>query len=229
MSARSNCPKTAIAYLRVSTRDQHLGLEAQKAALEAWAARHGVSIVGWHEDRVSGTTALDGRPGLLAALAAIKAEKAGILLLQKRDRLARDAVEAGLIERAIAKLGAELRTAEGANEAKSATSALVNGILDHVAAFEGATIRARITAALQAKRVKGEKLGGLVPYGQRLSADGVHLEACPIEGAVVADVRALAQAGLSQRAIVAELCTRGVTSRKGTSLGKTQIARMLAA
>jgi len=219
--------KKAVAYIRVSTRDQHLGLEAQRAAIVAWAAKNGVVIVGWHEDRVSGTSSLESRPGLLAALAALKAEKAGMLLLQKRDRLARDTIEAGLIERAVTKLGAVIRTTEGTNDAATAATVMVNTILDSVATFEGAQIRARIKAALAAKRAKGEKLGGLAPYGFR--ADGLMLAPVEAEQAVIGEVRALAGAGASQRQIAAQLTAKGFVGRTGAPFQKTQIARMLRA
>ena len=41
----------AVAYLRVSTEDQALGPEAQRAAIEAWAARQGVQVLSWHLDQ----------------------------------------------------------------------------------------------------------------------------------------------------------------------------------
>jgi hypothetical protein len=80
--------KAAVAYLRVSTEDQQLGPEAQRAAIEAWAAREGVQVVAWHLDQgVSGGADVEDRPGLVAAL---RVERAGILLVAKRDRLARE-------------------------------------------------------------------------------------------------------------------------------------------
>jgi DNA invertase Pin-like site-specific DNA recombinase len=220
---------SAVAYLRTSTRDQALGLEAQRAAIEAWAAREGVSVVAWCEDKISGTTALDKRPGLLSALSAVKEHGADVLILQKRDRLARDTVEAGLIERAVRKLGATVATTDGTNDAASPTTALVNGILDSVAQFEGAQIRMRIRAALNAKRSKGEKLGGRAPYGFRVAADGVHLEHNPTEQTVIATVRELSAAGYSSRCLARELDRRGVVGRTGKPLSHVQVHRILAA
>ena len=66
----STDPRRAVAYLRVSTDEQHLGPEAQRAAVEAWAARAGVVVVAWHIDAgVSGAAPVDRRPALLGALA----------------------------------------------------------------------------------------------------------------------------------------------------------------
>ena len=65
----------AVAYLRVSTEEQHLGPEAQLAAIELWATRQGVTVVAVHRDLgVSGATPLADCKGLMAALEAAKAE-----------------------------------------------------------------------------------------------------------------------------------------------------------
>jgi hypothetical protein len=45
---------------------------------------------------------------------------------------------------------------------------------------------------------------------------------------VLAVVRELRAAGLTQRAIVDDLTARGLVSRAGRAFGKTQIVRMLA-
>lgn len=86
----------AVAYLRVSTTDQHLGPEAQRKSIETWAAANGVQVVAWHADPgVSGGSDLDDRPGLVAALAELRLVGAGVLVVAKRDRLARDVYEIG--------------------------------------------------------------------------------------------------------------------------------------
>ncbi|WP_246398471.1 recombinase family protein [Mycobacterium vicinigordonae] len=55
-----------IAYVRVSTDEQAAsgaGLEAQRAAIEAEAARRGWTIVGWHADTgISGSKRVEQRP-----------------------------------------------------------------------------------------------------------------------------------------------------------------------
>jgi DNA invertase Pin-like site-specific DNA recombinase len=84
-------PRRGIGYVRVSSDDQRLGPEAQRAVLKQWCTAHGGQLVATCIDRgVSGGAALDQWPGLLAALAAVKKFAAGVLLVAKRDRLARD-------------------------------------------------------------------------------------------------------------------------------------------
>ena len=218
----------AIAYLRASTDDQRLGPEAQRAAIEGWAAREGVRVAAWHVDQgVSGGSDLADRAALVAALGELRATGAGVLVVAKRDRLARDVYVAATIERAVAQGGARVVTADGTANGDTPADAFMRTILDAAAAYERALIRGRTKSALAAKRARGER-SGEVPYGYRLAADGARLEGDEGEQAVLAVVRELRSAGLSQRTIVAALAERGLVSRAGRPFAKTQVARMLA-
>jgi len=221
--------KTAVAYVRVSTEDQKLGPEAQRAAIEAWARAEGVTVVAWHVDQgLGGGLELEERAGLIAALADLKAHRAGSLVVAKRDRLARDVYIAGAIEREVAKTGARVVSADGTANGDTPADAFMRSILDAVAQYERALIRARTKAALGAKAARGERVGE-IPYGFRLAPDGVRLEPDEGEQHVVATVRELHASGLSQRGIVRALAGRGVVSRSGKALGKTQVVRILEA
>jgi len=105
--------RVAIAYVRVSSTKQELGPEAQSAAVEAWARGAGVRIAAVVEDRLSGATPLDKHPGFTAALAALHEHGAGLLVIARRDRLARDVVLAALAERAAQAAGARVASADG--------------------------------------------------------------------------------------------------------------------
>jgi DNA invertase Pin-like site-specific DNA recombinase len=228
MVKRSGSPLLAVCYVRVSKDEQRLGPEAQRAAVEAWAAREGVQVAAWHVDQgVCSVTPIDGRPGLVAALASLRELGAGVLVVAKRDRIARDVVLTAGVERAVAQSGATVVSAAGEGNGDTPADGFMRTVIDGAAAYERALIRARTKAALGAKAAKGERIGEL-PYGYRLAADGEHLEADEAEQAVLAAVGALRAAGLSQRAIVAELAARGLMSRAGRSFAKTQVARMLA-
>lgn len=226
--ARPGSSLLAVAYIRVSKEDQKLGPEAQRASIEAWAGREGVTIAAWHVDQgVSGGSDLGDRPGLVAALGELRALGAGVLAVAKRDRLARDVYIAATIERAAAQCGARVVCSDGVGNGDTPADAFMRTILDGAAAYERALIRARTRAALAAKRAKGERTGE-VPYGFHLAADGVRVERDAVEQGVLKCVRELRADGLSQRAIVAELAARGMVSRAGAAFGQTQVARMLA-
>jgi hypothetical protein len=88
------------------------------------------------------------------------------------------------------------------------------------------SLRALTSAALQRKRARGERVGQ-IPYGSQLAADGVHLEPHKQEQMVIDDVHELRAAGLSLRAIAAELSKRGIYTRTGRTFAATQIKRIL--
>jgi len=216
----------ALAYLRVSTDEQRLGPEAQRTAIEAWAAREGVAIVGWFVDQgVSGGSELDARPALVEALTQLRVTKAGRLLVAKRDRLAREVAVAALIDRAVHKAGAVVVSADGVGNGTAAEDSLMRTMLDAIAAYERALIRQRTRLALAERKKKGKRVG-TVPYGFELAADGLLTKNEP-EQVVIALVRRLRAEGLSQRAIVSRLAAEGVVSRAGRPLQQTQVGRIL--
>ena len=175
MSKRAPSAHLAVAYVRVSTDDQALGPEAQRASIEAWAAREGVQIASWHVDAgVSGASPIEERPALCGALAALREHGAGLLVVAKRDRIARDVVVAALVERAAGAARARVVSVDGVGNGDSPADAFMRTVIDGAAAYERALIRARTKAALGVKRARGERAGE-VPYGYRLAADGVRL------------------------------------------------------
>ena len=221
-------PRLAVAYVRVSKDDQKLGPDAQRASIEAWAMREGVQVVGWHLDQgVCSVSPIDGRPGLVAALASLRMHGAGVLVVAKRDRIARDVVLTAGVERAAARSGAAVVSAAGEGNGTTPADAFMRTVIDGAAAYERGLIRARTKAALAAKAAKGERTGEL-PYGYKLATDAARLEVDEAEQAILAVVRELRAAGRSHRAIVADLAARGLVSRAGRPFAKTQVGRMLA-
>ncbi len=214
----------AIGYVRVSTDEQHNGPEAQRAALLAWAARTGAELAGVYADHgVSGAAPLDKRPGLLAALDQL--ERGDVLVVAKRDRLARDVMAAAMIDRMAERAGARVVTVDGAGDGDGAEAVLFRRMIDAFAEYERALIRGRTRAALATKRARGERVGA-VPIGSRVAADGVRLEADELEAEAVAIVAELRAAGLSIRAIADELARRGVPAR-GERWHATTVQRLV--
>src|SRR5215813_11924760 len=88
-SVNMNSPTSYIAYLRVSTQKQGqsgLGMEAQRAAVAAFARHHGGKLIEEYVEIESGKRSE--RPQLAKAMAAAKKANA-TLLIAKLDRLSR--------------------------------------------------------------------------------------------------------------------------------------------
>lgn len=204
----------AVGYVRASTDDQALGPDAQRAALQAYCDRAGLTLAVVHEDLgISGATPLDRRPGMVAALASLTTLRAGVLLVAKRDRLARDVMSAMLIDAAAGKAGARVVSCAGeGTDSDDPTALLLRRMLDAFAEYERLQIKARTRAALAVKKARGERTGG-IPYGKRLAEDGRTLVDDPDELLVRELIGTLRAEGLTLRAIVDRLNQEAIPCR----------------
>src|SRR5262245_5248818 len=113
------------------------GSAPKHSVLRSWAARERVTVVAWHEDKgVSGGSELDQRADLIAALGEIRADGAGVLVVARRDRLARDVAVAVTIEKAVARCGARVVSAHSIANGETAADDFFRTILDAAAAYE---------------------------------------------------------------------------------------------
>ncbi len=208
----------AVAYLRVSTDEQAnsgLGLEAQRESILREADRLNVSIDSWYSgEGVSGGADISKRVGLVQALAALR--EGDLLLVAKRDRLSRDALLSCWIEKEAARRGARIISAAGeGTENDDASSLLMRRIIDAFSEYERHIISARVKAALQAKRARGEKVGNATPYGFSIKKDGKTLIKNPKEQQAIRLILGLREKGWALREIGDELARRGIKSKTG--------------
>ena len=212
-ATKAGDPKVAVAYLRVSTQEQDLGPEAQKAAIEAWAARQGVCVVAYFEDRMSGSTKVADRPAMIKAFGALEEAGAGLFVAAKRDRIARDVLVAATVEQMAREYGAKVVTADGVAVEDTPEGMLLRGLMDLFAQYERAVIRARTRAALGVKRSKGEKYTRRAPLGFRFEAGRVVEDAG--ERDMLARVREMKGRGFSLARVAGILNAEGALCRGG--------------
>lgn len=151
-------PVRALAYLRVSTEGQAesgAGLDAQRAAVEAEAARQG-----WQLEIVAdtGSGANLNRPALVEALDRLDRGEADLLLAAKLDRVSRSVKDfAGLLERANRR-GWRLVLLD-LGDTSTATGELTANMIASAAQYERRLIGQRTREGLAAKRAAGVRLG----------------------------------------------------------------------
>lgn len=219
--------RQAVALVRVSTDEQHNGPDAQRHELARYAEQRGLEVVAWLEERVSGRLAMDKRPALVEALSLIGDGTASVLLVKDRTRYARDATEAGIITREVARHGATVESADGVNDDGTPTGKFVTQVMDAASEHEVAMIRLRTSAALQSMKRRGMRVGA-IPYGYQLAGDGVHLVEHDQEQATLELAARLRARGLSLRKVGAELIARGHGPRRGDSWNPNQVRRLVA-
>lgn len=218
-----------VSYLRVSTGKQQrsgLGLEAQRAAVAAYAKAIGAEIVKEFMEVESGRKI--NRPQLAAAIA--HARRIGArLVVAKLDRLARNAgFMCSLVDSGLDFVAVDNPT----------ITPMVAKILACVAEEEARLISIRTKDALAAARARGVLLGAAGHRSRRLTRESM-LAGARASGKVSRQRAVAAYADVSPRihqmrsegrslAEIASILTdEGVTTRTGTSMTKMQVKRIL--
>jgi DNA invertase Pin-like site-specific DNA recombinase len=206
-----------IVYYRVSTKrqgDSGLGLEAQQAAVEAYAREQAGQVVATYVEIESGRKA--DRPRLAMAIGHAKLDRA-TLVVAKLDRLARNvAFTSALMESGVDFVACDNPFA----------NRLTIQILAAVAEDEARRISDRTKAALTAYKARGGCLGAsrlecrnLTPAarkrGARAAGKTVKQLADDAYAFLFPTVRALRDEGKSYQAVAEHLTAVGHTTRRG--------------
>src|SRR5712691_9926497 len=223
------CPlvmERIVTYLRVSTRQQQrsgLGIDAQRAAIERFAATESLSISAEFVEFESGkgADALERRPQLAAALAAAKALKCSVVVA-KLDRLSRDvAFVAGLMAQRVPFMVAEL--------GRDADPFLLH-LYAALAEKERRLISERTRSALAAKKAAGARLGNPHNLNHASSIGRAALidVADEFASSLTPVVQAIRASGaLTLASMTIELNRRGIRSARGGKWHRSSVANLL--
>lgn len=213
------------AYLRVSTEGQSDSGAGMSAQLDA-CQRIGGNLAGIYKDEgISGSASIDKRLGLLEAISVLS--KGDILIVAKRDRLGRDPLVIAMVEKEVRRKGARIISAAGeGTDSDNPSDILMRRMVDAFSEYERLLIKTRTKSALQAKKVRGERVG-TVAFGWNVDIDGKTLVRNESEQKIIEAIKEYKSAGLSLREIVSRLKSLGHVSRSGKPLGLTQVARVV--
>ena len=216
-----------VGYIRVSTAKQGqsgLGLDAQRAAVQAYAAQHGAEILEMVTEIESGKK--NDRPELLRALHLAKVTGA-TLVIAKLDRLSRSAAFlTALQESGVQFVAADMPHADS----------FTVGILAMVARKEREAISMRTREALQAAKARGRKLGN--PNGAAALLRAAKGNTAGVQAAQQAAdqhaealrpvVEALRAQGVTSLGTLAEaLNGRGMRTPRGATWHKSSVRNLL--
>ncbi len=142
-------------YLRVSTRDQNLGLQDDETA--AYATQRGWTVTGTYEDALSGAST--NRPGLDQLLKDARRGRFDVVLCWKSDRLFRSLAHFVSTVHALGEMGIAFASATEPIDSSSAAGRLVMNLMATLAEFERSLIRERTSAGIRAARARGVRVG----------------------------------------------------------------------
>jgi DNA invertase Pin-like site-specific DNA recombinase len=163
----------AVGYLRVSTDEQAasgLGLDAQRAAVERYAAAQGWELVEVLADEGTSGKTLEGRVALDQALNRVEGRGriAQALIVAKLDRLSRSLLDfAALMERS-RRNGWQLVALDLGVDTATPSGEMMANVLATFAQFERRLIGQRTRDALAAKKAAGARLGRPVTLPQEI-------------------------------------------------------------
>lgn len=216
-----------VTYLRVSTAEQGrsgLGLEAQRAAVEAFCASRGCEALAEYVEVESGKR--DDRPQLMAALHRAKVTGA-VLVIAKLDRLSRSVAFLAQLQDSGARFVAA--------DMPEANETMVH-IMAAMAQAERKAIAKRTQEALAAAKARGVKLGnpnGAAALHRAGRGNGAAVEAVAAAAAqraadlapILAELRA--EGFTSLPAIAGQLNARGIKTARGGAWHPSSVANLL--
>ena len=223
-----------LGYIRVSSDEQAeagVSLDAQRAKIESYCALRGFELLAVLCDAgVSGYARLGDREQGRALLAWIEAKQVEHVVAVKLDRLFRNALDCLQQVEAWTRQGIGLHILDMGGNAVDTSSAMGRMFLTMAAGFaemERNLIAERTKAALDRKGERGERLGGHLPYGVEVGADGKTLVASEADKRLIARAKRLKRQRLSLRAIAAKLAAEGYVTRRGRPMTKSTVYNLL--
>lgn len=145
-----------VAYIRTSTSKQDLGLAVQEEGISAYAKLYGHELVETIEEQVSAKNLQ--RDGLKKALGMVEAGTVDAIIVYKIDRISRSVADlASMVSGPLANGG--LVSVSEQLDTSTANGKLMLNILSSMAQFEREQLGERTSAALQALKKQGKKLG----------------------------------------------------------------------
>lgn len=213
--ARDQRLRDVVGYIRVSSEEQAksgLSLEHQESKVKAYATAYDLTLKAIHRDEARSGKNLE-RPGMQIILNGIERGEIGHLLIYKLDRLTRSVGDLSKLLEMFKRKEVALSSMSENLDTSSASGKMVVQMIGVIAEWERDTIAERTKAALSVKRSKGEKLGGIVPYGYK-AKDGM-LEQVEKEQSVLRGILLARGEGRGYTDIASGLNQMGVKPRQG--------------
>jgi len=205
----------AIIYTRFSPRrmkeHESESCEVQQKICETFAKGRDYEVVNvFHDKNISGGD--QDRPILWQAIGALK--RGYVLVVFKRDRLARDIILAETINRVVKSKGASIEAVEGDIEGDGPEHELARLILDLVAQYLRKCNAAQTSFHMKQHQANGKRMGRYAPYGYRIHPDDVtRLTPVESEQEIIRLIEKLNNEGKTVYAITKELNDQELPSR----------------
>lgn len=208
-------------YLRVSGKGQLAGdgFERQRETIERFAAANGWTVEEFYEEKgVTGRSEWDDRDAWVSMLAS----QPTIIIVENMSRLSREFAVQEIFWRQLSKLGVRLLSAmepDLEDDSADPTRKLIRGVIGLLHEYERSQIEAKLRAARNRMRSRGERCEGQKPYGG-------HPER-PAEALALGRIVQLGTQGFTTREIANQLNSENMPTRKGKPWHFATVAKIL--
>lgn len=166
-----------VGYCRVSTDQQvneGLSLTVQEEKISGYAKLYDIELVEIVRDEGLSAGTLK-RPGLQRVLGMLSEDKVDGVIITNLDRLTRSVKDLGYLLEEYFSNGWILASVAEKIDTSTAAGRMTLNVLTSVAQWERERTGERTKDILASKKAKGECIGN-IPYGKKLSDDGIHVE-----------------------------------------------------
>ena len=228
-------------YCRVSTETQSekgYGLEAQREAIEKYAAAQGLTLESIFTDAgISGNLADDAeddainkRQGLIEMLAAL--QEGDTVIILNTSRLWRSDMTKAIVKRELMRRKAFIHSIEQPDfdlyrVSKDPSAYLTNAIMEALDVYERMSISLKLARGRTVKAKTGAKPAGVCPYGYQYAADKKSVEVNEPEAQLVRFMFTEGQKGRSLGQIADALNAKQILTRQGKSWSRGSIQAIL--
>lgn len=214
----------AVIYARYSSHGQtEQSIEGQLRDCYAYAQSHDLTIVGEYIDRaISGRT--DERPDFQRMITDAAKRSFACVLVWKLDRFARNRYDSAFYKAQLKKNGVRVISATE-SISDEPEGIILEGLLESMAEYYSANLAKHVRRGQRESILAGKFLGGTLPIG--FLVEDQHLVIDERTAPIVQEIFRMADEGITNRDIIADLTARGLMNRSGKPFTQNAILRVL--
>jgi site-specific DNA recombinase len=204
--------KRATIYARYSTDLQNeRSVENQIELCSAYAARLGLTVIGFHSDKAKSGASTFGRAGLARIMQEAEAASFDVLIAEAPDRISRDMADLAGLHKLLEFRGIRIECVNGGR--MDTIQIGMHGVIGQMQREEGAKKTRRGLAGVVSS---GRSAGGRA-YGYRpIPGKTGQLEIVPDETDIIRRIFSMYAVGVAPRSIAVTLNAEGVAPPRGT-------------
>ncbi len=216
--------KTAVIYARYSSeRQTEQSIEGQIRECTEYAERNDIVIVDTYIDRaMTGTN--DNRTDFQRMLKDSAKKAWDMILVYKLDRFSRNKYEMAIHRKTLKDNNVRLQSVKE-NIPDTPEGIILESLLEGMAEYYSVELAQKVRRGQRESRIKGNYLGGGVPYGYRVVNKKFVIQ--EDEAKIVLRIFEEYAAGKFAKNIIEDLTEEGIRKRNGEKIGKTMIYGIL--